>query len=149
MKFDFYHPDVDMFYSLKPKQCFGESEIQFLPSLVELGVAGNPDSLVRGFGPNGIVWGLCGSYRLWNGNAQLWAVWNENVDSYPISLTKACLTLVNFAVQKQDLKRVSLTVRCGYNEGNRFAETLGFTLEGTMRHYLPDGADVNLYARLF
>ena len=71
------------------------------------------------------------------------------MDRYPIALYKTCALLLNYAVQKQGLRRVSLTVNASYTKGNRFAQALGFDLEGRMVGYLPDGSDANLYARLF
>ena len=93
--------------------------------------------------------GIVGSYRQWEGSAQIWAVLGEELDRHPIALLKSCIILLNYAVQKQKLRRVSLTVRSDYTKGNRFAHALGFDFEGKMHAYLPDGGDANLYARLF
>lgn len=150
MRFSFHTPipsDVDR---LAAKEVYSVGELGCVKELVHLSRGGkNPDCLAMGFGLHGDLYGIAGSYRQWSGAAQLWALFDDRVNRHPIMLTKTCLILINYAHQKQELRRVSLTVKSSYTSGNRFAEALGFDLEGRMVGYLPDGADANLYARLF
>lgn len=150
MRYKFLTPipsDVDR---LNPKSVYALGEIGCVRTLIQMSQGGkNPDSIAMGIGPGEEPWGVAGSYRQWDGVAQIWALFDDRLDRHPIALYKSCIILLNYAVQKQNLRRVSLTVRSDYTKGNRFAAALGFDLEGKMVGYLPDGGDANLYARLF
>lgn len=149
-RFNFHTPRPSDLDRLNPKEVYSIGELGCVRDLIALSREGkNPDCIAMGFGLHGELFGIAGSYRQWSGSSQLWAAFDERVNLYPIMLLKTCLILINYAKQKQDLRRVSLTVQSGYTSGNRFAEALGFDFEGRMVGYLPDGADANLYARLF
>ena len=45
-------------------------------------------------------------------------------------------------------KRIEATVKDGFGNGCRLAHLLGFTVEGKMRAWGPDGADYFLYAQV-
>lgn len=135
--------------SLSPKACYSVGEVGCIKDMIALSSSRNNDSIAMGFGPEGELWGIAGSYRQWAGSAQIWALFDDRVEKHPLALLKVCVILMNYAVQKQELHRVSLTVRSSYTSGNRFAASLGFDFEGKMYGYLPDAGDANLYARLF
>lgn len=139
--------DLDL---LEAKDCFDVGELHCTRELIDLSrkVPGG-DSICLGFCEGDTLLGVAGSYRSWAGSAQAWAVFDNKVDTHPLALTKTCLSLINYAFKEQELRRLSLTVRSGYTKGIRFAEALGFTLEGHMRRYMPNGGDANLYSRLF
>jgi hypothetical protein len=142
-----YPYDVDR---LSPKGVYSIGEVGCVKDLIALSRAGkNNNSIAMGFGPPGELLGIAGSYKQWAGSAQLWAIFDDRVDQHPKTLFKTCQLLITYAVQKQELHRVSLTVRSSYTKGNRFAESLGFDFEGKMYGFLPDRDDANLYARLF
>ena len=141
-----YPEHVDL---IKMKDVYSVGELGCVRDLVALSRPGNDQAIAQVFGSPGSVYGIVGSYRQWPGSAQLWGLFDDRVDRYPIALYKTCALLLNYAVQKQGLRRVSLTVNASYTKGNRFAQALGFDLEGRMVGYLPDGSDANLYARLF
>lgn len=150
MKFSFYQVTPDDLEELNKKDCFSMGEIGCAEDLLALAMHYNSDSICMGFGDSeGRLYGICGSYRQWKGAAQLWAIFDKEVDNHPLSLTKACMQLIEYARKKQDLRRVSFTVKSDYNKGNRFADVLGFAFEGKMYGFLPCGSDANLYARLF
>lgn len=46
------------------------------------------------------------------------------------------------------LRRIETTVRQGFEAGHRWANMLGFTAEGILRRYAPDGSDYVMYALL-
>lgn len=150
MRFNFHTPFPEDLDRMSPKGVYSIGELGCTRELIALSRAGkNQDCIAKAFGVGQEIYGIAGSYRQWKGCSQLWAVFDERVVRYPVALLKTCMILINYAQQKQDLRRVSLTVQSGYTEGNRFAEALGFDLEGRMVGYLPDGSDANLYARLF
>lgn len=100
-------------------------------------------------GGSEIKLGVVGAIKQWDGFATIWAIFSKESERYPIALTKSCIALINEVAFIFELRRVSFTVRSDYTSGHRFAESLGFRFEGTMHGYLPDGANADLYARLF
>lgn len=148
MKYNFYSVVPESLDELEAKECYSVGELNCAKELVALSMGGK-DSLSLGFGIPGRLYGIVGCYRQWRGSAQLWAVFDVESEKYPIALRRGCLQLIDFAVKKQELHRVSLTVKASYTKGNRFAHSLGFDLEGKMLAFLPDASDANLYARLF
>lgn len=138
--------DVD---EIDAKECYSVGELGCSKDLIQLSKS-TPDSIAIGFGEgDSDLHGIAGSYRQWPGSAQLWAIFSYKTERHPLALTKICDALIIYAVKKQELRRVSLNVRASYERGNKFAKFLKFDLEGTMRSYLPDGEDANMYARLF
>lgn len=135
--------------SLKPKECFSLGELGCSRTLIELSNTKNKDSLCLGFAFEGKLLGVAGAFRSWPGSSQAWAIFDEAVDHHPFSLTKTCLSLIEYARQEHSLHRLSLTVKKDFEKGHRFAEALGFVQEGEMRKYLPDASDARLYARIF
>lgn len=149
MKHKFFHVAPEDLDHLEAKDCYSVGELHCAKEMVALALKGE-DSIALGFGPNvGEIQGIAGSYRQWTGSAQLWAVLSPATEKHPIALRRACIQLVHYAVDKQHLHRVSLTVKSSYAKGIRFAESLGFQFEGKMLRFLPDKEDANLYARLF
>jgi RimJ/RimL family protein N-acetyltransferase len=45
-------------------------------------------------------------------------------------------------------RRYESTVDVGFKQGHRFMKMLGFEVEGYLKAYRPDGADMVLYARV-
>jgi hypothetical protein len=148
MKFKAYSAIVENIDELTLKDCYSLSEIDCSRMMVDL-ARSNDDSIAVAFGTENKMYGVAGSFRQWEGSAQLWALFSKDVDKYPIALTKMTEALIVYAVEKQKLRRVSLHVRSDYTKGNQFAYAMGFDFEGVMRGFLPDGSDANLYARLF
>jgi len=148
MKFSAYTVQPTDIDSLEAKDCYSLGEMGCSKMLADLSYS-NPDSLCVSFGIDGRILGVAGSFRQWAGSSQLWAIFDKEVDKYPMALTRICNSLILYAVKKQNLRRVSINVKSDYTKGNRFAWTLGFDFEGKMHGFLPDGTDANLYARLF
>lgn len=147
MRYEFFKVQPNDVYRINTKDCFSAGEVGCAQDLIAIR---GPASISMGFGePGNQLRGICGSYSSWPGVAQLWAIFDKRVEEHPVSLRKACILLIKYAVAKQELRRVSITVKSDYTMGNRFAESLGFELEGKMRRFLPDGCDANLYVRLF
>lgn len=143
--FDVIPEDID---EIDAKECYSVGELGCCKTLIQLSKR-NADSIACGFGESeGLLHGIAGSYRQWDGAAQLWAVFDKKSCTKPIALVQVCEALIQYAMKKQNLRRVSLSVKADFEEGNRFARFLHFSLEGTMRRYLPDGSDANLYARV-
>ena len=148
MRFKFFSVVPESLDEIQAKECYSVGELFCAKELLAIGMT-NPDSACIGFGVEGRLYGVAGSYKQWAGSSQLWAVFDIESEKYPIALRRACQQLILYTVKKQDLHRVSLTVKSSYTQGNRFAKSLGFDFEGTMRAFLPCASDANLYARLF
>ena len=149
MRYNFITPTPADLDHINAKDVYSVGELGCVATLVAMAAVDKSfDCISMGIGHDRPL-GIVGSYRQWEGSAQIWAVLGEELDRHPIALLKSCIILLNYAVQKQKLRRVSLTVRSDYTKGNRFAHALGFDFEGKMHAYLPDGGDANLYARLF
>jgi hypothetical protein len=148
MKFSYFEPAVEDVGKIEAKECFTVGEIGCVKDLVHLSGM-NSDSLAVAIGSDKGLHGILGSYRQWEGSAQAWALFDKSMDCYPIALTKACHELIAYAQKKQNLHRLSITVRSDYKKGNLFAKKLGFFFEGQMMKYLPGGIDANMYARIF
>lgn len=92
---------------------------------------------------------ILGVSLMWPGVAHGWALISDESKRYPILFAKTFKRLIENTAQVMGLKRISLSVKDGYNQGHRFAEFLGFEKEGLMRNYNHDGSSSWLYARVF
>lgn len=150
MRYELFRPLPEDLDKIEAKDCYSLGEVGCSRTLIDMSWVGkSKDSICLAFAKEGQIHGIAGSYRNWAGSAQAWAVFGARVDEYPIALSKVCHSLINYAVAEQALQRLSLTVRSSYTTGDRFARSLGFTFEGRMRKFLPDGDDANIYSRLF
>ncbi len=85
-----------------------------------------------------------GLLEMWPGRAQGWALFSAAALGNFVGIHRmAKRVLCDSAWQ-----RVEVTVDAGHAAGVRWAERLGFTLEGRMRKYTSDGRDCLLYARV-
>jgi hypothetical protein len=149
MRFEIFESTENDISMLDYKDCFS-GEISVAQTVLGYSVKNNDNAIVRSFGLcEDDVLGVVGAIKVWDGNAQLWAVFDRRTDKYPISLTKACEACIKLAAKELNLRRVSFTVKSDYTNGHKFANHLGFVFEGRMMGYLPDGSDADLYARLF
>ena len=51
-------------------------------------------------------------------------------------------------VDNVDIQRLEMAVETNFKQGFRWAEMLGFTLEGLMHKYYPNGSDAYLFAKV-
>lgn len=64
-----------------------------------------------------------------------------------VSLTKAAIAYRDFRVISGNLHRLQITVRCEDMRAVRWARAIGFTIDGMMMRYGPDGSDYYLMSR--
>jgi len=91
---------------------------------------------------------IIGWFRLSHSVLQVWSVLSDDVSKKPISFYKSVLNLIEYAFDSMKINRMQMSVRVGYNKGVRFAESLGFVLEGVMFKYGDDGSDYYLFSRV-
>jgi hypothetical protein len=81
------------------------------------------------------------------GFAEAWSLTSEEVRDVPISFHRVVLGILSAYEKALRLTRIQMTVRENYEEGKRWARSLGFQEEGLMRKFGPDGSHHFLYAR--
>lgn len=85
-----------------------------------------------------------GLTHIWEGRALAWSLLSASAGAHMVRLVK----VIRRFLDAQDIRRIEATVNSDFQQGHRMAEMLGFTAEGVMRGYLPDGRDCHRYARV-
>jgi RimJ/RimL family protein N-acetyltransferase len=88
-----------------------------------------------------------GFMKIWSGVAEMWLLIVERGRKYGKSLTRAALTVRDFAVLSNNLHRLQITVRCGDIRAVKWAQAIGFDQEATLHQYGPDQSDFYIFAR--
>tara|TARA_R110000803_G_scaffold14586_3_gene40481 strand:+ start:6595 stop:7023 length:429 start_codon:yes stop_codon:yes gene_type:complete len=90
--------------------------------------------------------GCAGVLPMWQGRGVAWAYISKiAARQHFISVHKS----VSRFLEACYIQRIEMTVDCDFEQGHRWAEMLGFTMEAErMRAYRPDGGDCALYARV-
>jgi ribosomal protein S18 acetylase RimI-like enzyme len=91
---------------------------------------------------------MFGCIMLWTGVAEMWSIISDDARRYPKQLTIVAKGFSDIVAQSLSLHRLQLTVRSDEPRALRWAEYLGFEIEGLMRNYSPDGADTYILARV-
>lgn len=87
-----------------------------------------------------------GISEIWKGVGMAWAVFGELPQG---STRRVALLFYDYLVRLMEwhgLWRVQADVKADFPAGHRFVRFLGFTHEGSMRAYGPDGADYERYS---
>lgn len=113
------------------------SQPDYGPSLAQAGPA---YSLVDG----DEVFATAGLIKQWDNRAIAWALISAEAGPHFFLIHKA----VRRALLFHSFRRVETAVKTDFQQGHRWAELLGFSNEGTMSGYAPDGSDYDLYARV-
>ena len=90
------------------------------------------------------VLAIAGLLPQWENRALAWALVSKSAGAHFAAIHKAVHRFVSAA----PFRRIEATVDVGFRQGCRWIEMLGFEIEGYMRAYRPDGADMLLYARI-
>lgn len=85
-----------------------------------------------------------GVYELWPGRALAWGLIGASAGRHFVGIHRAVLGFLTAA----PWRRVEASVDCDFQAGQRWIRLLGFSYEGTMRAYTPDGRDQDLFARV-
>lgn len=78
----------------------------------------------------------------WEGRAQAWSMLSAQVDRYRFGIHRA----VKRFLMDYPMRRIECTVDPRSEKAQVWARRLGFTYEGTMRGYTPQGDAMDLYA---
>jgi len=125
---------------LQPAQSYLADMIDAESDLTELSDQG----LVFTGEIDGKVVGIAGLSPQWENRAIIWSLLSEESGAHFVHITKVALRLL----EDCPFRRVEATVDVGFEQGHRWIKMLGFELEGYMKAYRPDGADMILYARV-
>jgi len=92
---------------------------------------------------------LCGGVMLigWQ-RGEAWTLFAKNFRKYPISCFKACKWVIAEAIREHKLRRVQAVIEPCIDRAREFIERLGFTQEGTLRRFGPEGEDFAMYAKI-
>lgn len=87
---------------------------------------------------------IAGVEPQWENRAIAFALISGAAGPYFWAIHSAVSDFLNTA----PFRRIEATVDVGFAQGHRWIKMLGFELEGYLRAYRPDGADMLLYARV-
>lgn len=85
-----------------------------------------------------------GAFEVWSGRAQAWSMLSLRMPGYVMGVHRA----VKRFLESYQVRRVEITVDPRSEIAVRWATRLGFTYEGTMPGYTPQGDTMDLYARI-
>jgi hypothetical protein len=88
-----------------------------------------------------------GSVRIWTGVEEMWLLMEERARQYAKTLTRAAIAYRDFRVISGNLHRLQITVRCEDMRAVRWGLRIGFSIDGMMKSYGPDGSDYYLMSR--
>jgi hypothetical protein len=91
---------------------------------------------------------MFGCIILWTGVGEMWSIISDDARRYPKQLTIVAKEFSDIVTQSLSLHRLQITVRSDEPRALRWAEYLGFEVEGLMRKYSPDFEDTYILARV-
>ena len=92
----------------------------------------------------GVVLAVAGVEPQWENRATAFALLSDDSGPHFPAIHSAVVEFLDNA----PYRRIEATVDVGFKQGHRWIKMLGFELEGYMKAYRPDGADMLLYARV-
>lgn len=92
----------------------------------------------------GDVLAIAGLAVQWENRALAWALVSESAGRRMRRIT----TEVRQFLDAAPYRRIEANVDVGFKAGHQWMRLLGFELEGYMKAYRPDGADMILYAKV-
>ena len=93
---------------------------------------------------DGTILGIGGLEPQWENRATVFALLSDDSGPHFKAIHSAVVEFLDNA----PYRRIEATVDVGFKQGHRWIKMLGFELEGYMKAYRPDGADMLLYARV-
>lgn len=93
---------------------------------------------------DGVILGIGGLEPQWENRATVFALLSDDSGPHFKAIHSAVVEFLDNA----PYRRIEATVDVGFKQGHRWVKMLGFELEGYMRAYRPDGADMLIYARI-
>jgi len=114
-----------------------------------LRMALDPPNIARALIGRGRVLAVGGIIRHWPGRGEAWLLKSVAATRRDLVLTCRAMQGILAEVQREpEWRRIEMQVLASEPWRQSFAATLGFTAEGLMRAWDPDGRDFWLYARV-
>lgn len=88
-----------------------------------------------------------GAYKIWHGLAEAWMIADDAARYRPVQLTKIAAIFMDIVTDALRLHRLQMTVKVDDNRAVRWAQVLGFGIEGELKRYAPDGSNFYMMAR--
>lgn len=126
--------------SLQPAQAIMQPTLANPTYAQSLKDAGPAYSLVIG----DEVLGCMGLIKQWDERAIAWGLISGGAGPHFTRIHKA--VLATMALHR--FRRIETSVTCNFENGRRWAQSLGFVYEGTMKAFTPDGRDCDLFAKV-
>lgn len=90
---------------------------------------------------------IFGSFTFVPGVVHLWGLISDDVRQKPLAFHRVTRELLKYYEKTAAPRRIQMDVKASYIEGQRWAKSLGFEYEGTMKRYGVNGEDFHLYGR--
>jgi RimJ/RimL family protein N-acetyltransferase len=87
--------------------------------------------------------GVFGFARILDGCFHLWSLFSVEIKKYPIAAVKIFRAASNIPA-----RRIQMTTAMSNKAATAFAYRMGFSLEGILRKYGPDGTDHYIFAKV-
>ena len=146
------HRTVDFHYGqialmdVKDKARDLSSDVPDYLRYMEHTTAGTPAFTIIDQGKVALSFGI---YPIWPGLGEGWMVPSNHIDGRAIALVRGARQLFNEIGPAMQLRRLQFMVRSSHLQAVKFAETLYFTREATLRAYGPEGDDYFVYVRFY
>ncbi len=97
---------------------------------------------------NGKIVGVGGVVKFWDGVGELWLILSKDVIEHRVETYKCIKEVARLLIDENKLVRAQAHVRADLFQANKMVEHLGFTCEGRLRKYYPDGCDSYVYGKI-
>jgi hypothetical protein len=89
-----------------------------------------------------------GVVYIWNGVGEMWSMFDNQARTFHVTMVRGGRIFTDIAMRYLHLHRLQITVRTDDNRALRYAKSIGFETESTMRKFGPDKVDYLLMTRL-
>lgn len=100
------------------------------------------------FNEYGKVIACFGVTPYWEGTAEVWALFSEDIVKYGVNLVRVTRQFLDDLQRGAEYRRLQCQIASTNTAAKRFIEHFGFVCEGTMSKYGPNGEDTDIYARV-
>lgn len=129
--------------TIKIRDIFEDPNVrEDLPSAIER-------SICVTFHAGGKVLAIVGYSPIHRNAGELWSVTSDDLKGHSIEFHRKCIRALDAFVAANNIKRLQMVVKEGFVQGENWAMSLGFTLEGLMKAYGSDGSNYWLMGRVF
>lgn len=97
---------------------------------------------------DGRVMCVGGVHNIWPGCGQVWLIPSVYALQHPMVFARQVRRILDVMIETHQLHRVQALINTKLAPGERWIEMLGFTKEGVLRKYSPQGNDYFMYGRV-